>query len=164
MQSKKMLSATIVGIFMLAALPSADAMPLFARKYGVPCSTCHTTIPRLNETGYKFRAAGFRLLEEIGKESEKKFELGDYFSARLQARYDTQITNQPNSAPVANVINSVAGPRTTTNSLSFQEFTLYPLTGSWGKYFGSLSELSVSPEDFFEVENAYVRFVKGNEK
>src|SRR6266700_1027065 len=83
-------------------------------------------------------------------------------SARLQARYDTQITNQPNGAPVANVINNFPGPRTTTNALSFQEFTLYPLTGAWGKYFGSLAELSVSPEDVFEIENAYVRFVFGN--
>jgi hypothetical protein len=66
------------------------------------------------------------LLDELGKSSEKKFELGDYFSARLQARYDAQATNQPNGAPVANVINNVAGPRVTTNALSFQEFTLYP--------------------------------------
>jgi hypothetical protein len=137
---------------------------MFARKLGVPCETCHTTIPRLNETGYKFRAAGFRFPEQIGKADEKKFDLGDYFSARIQARYDAQVTNQPNGAAVANVIGGVPGPRTSTNALSFQEATLYPLTGSWGKYFGSLSELSVSPEDFFEVENAYVRFVKGNEK
>jgi hypothetical protein len=156
------MTGTLGAFIWLAALPPAHAMPLFARKYGVPCSTCHTTIPRLNETGYNFRAAGFRMLEEIGKSEERKFELGDYFSARLQARYDTQVTNQPNSAPVANVINNVAGPRTTTNSLSFQEFTLYPLTGSWGKYFGSLAELSTSPEDVFEIENAYVRFVFGN--
>src|SRR5205823_6371222 len=117
----------------LSLLPqSANAMPLFARKLGVPCETCHTTIPRLNETGYKFRAAGFRIPENIGKSEEKGFELGDYFSARLQARFDTQITNQPNSALVANVFNNVPGRRTSTNSLIFQEFTLYPLTGSWG--------------------------------
>ncbi len=129
MRSKLILKRILFGIVIsLMGLPAANAMPLFARKYGVPCSTCHTTIPRLNETGYKFRAAGFRLLEEIGKSEDKKFELGDYFSARLQARYDTQITNQPNSAPVANVINNVAGARTSTNALSFQEFTLYPLT------------------------------------
>src|SRR5256712_9446477 len=125
------------------------------------CLAVPATLPRLNETGYKFRAAGFRLLEEIGKAEEKKFELGDYFAARLQARYDYQATNQPNSAPVANVIGGTPGPRTTTNALSFQEFTLYPLTGSWGKYFGSLAELSTSPEDVFEIENAYVRFVFG---
>ena len=71
------------------------------------------------------------------------------------------MTNQPNSAPIANIIGGVAGPRTTINALTFQEFTLYPLTGAWGKYFGSLSELSTSPEDVVEIENAYVRFVYG---
>jgi hypothetical protein len=164
MKSELILRGRFIGIFFLLAAftSSANAMPLFARKYGVPCSTCHTTIPRLNETGYKFRAAGFRLLEELGKSSDKKFEMGDYFSARLQARYDAQATNQPNGAPVANVISNVAGPRTSTNSISFQEFTLYPLTGSWGKYFGSLAELSTSPEDVFEIENAYVRVAFGN--
>jgi hypothetical protein len=147
--------------FLTTSTPKTDAMPMFARKYGVTCNVCHTTIPRLNETGYKFRAAGFRLPEEIGKSDEKKIELGDYFSARVQARYDTQKTNGPNGAPNPNVIGGVAGQRTSTNSFNFQEATLYPLTGSWGKYFGSLAELSVSPEDVFEIENAYVRFVAG---
>lgn len=141
---------------------TANAMPNFARKLGVPCSTCHTTIPRLNETGYKYRAAGFRMPEEIGKTDEKKFDLGDFFTARIQGRYDSQATNQPNGAPVANVIGGVAGARTTTSAFSFMEFTAYPLTGSFGKYFSSLAELSFSPEDFMEVENAYVRFNYGN--
>lgn len=39
---------------------NAKAMPMFGRKYGVSCAVCHTSPPRLNETGYKFRAAGFR--------------------------------------------------------------------------------------------------------
>ena len=72
MRPKLILKRILLGIFIsLMGLPVANAMPLFARKYGVPCSTCHTTIPRLNETGYKFRAAGFRLLEEIGKSEDK---------------------------------------------------------------------------------------------
>src|SRR6266571_2533735 len=150
----------VVGLML--ACSNASAMPNFSRKLGVPCSTCHTTIPRLNQTGFKFRAAGFRMPEEIGKPEEKKFELGDFFAARGQARYDTVATNQPNSATVANVIGGVAGSRTTTNVLSFMEFTAYPLTGSWGKYFSSLTELSFAPEDFMEVENAYVRFNYGN--
>ncbi len=155
---------SLLAITWLASMTSTtNAMPMFARKYGKACGTCHTTIPRLNETGYKFRAAGFRMPEEIGKEQEKAFELGDYFAARLQARYDTQVTNQPNGVAAPNLLPSGApGPRTTTNAISFQEFTLYPLTGSWGKYFGSLAELSTSPEDVFEIENAYLRVVFGN--
>ncbi len=148
---------------------NANAMPMFARKYGVTCETCHTTIPRLNQVGYKFRAPGFRFPEQIGKADEKKFDLGDTISARIQARYDAQVTNQPNGAAVANVANpsnpltTVVGSRVQTNSFNYMETTLYPLSGSWGKYFGSLSELSFSPEDFFEVENAYVRFAKGSQ-
>jgi hypothetical protein len=132
----------------------------------VDCVHCHTTIPRLNATGYKFRAAGFRLQAEpshvIGKPEEENFNLGDTFSARIQSRFDTQVTNQPNGAPIANCPSNICGPRTTTNAISFMEATLYPLTNSWGKYFASETELSVSPEDFFEVENAYVRVVKGS--
>ena len=144
---------------------SVAAMPMFARKYSVGCAFCHTTIPRLNENGFKFRAAGFRLPDSLGKsEPEKKFELGDSFSARIQSRFDSQKTNQPNGAPIANCPGNVCGPRTTTNAFSFMEATLYPLTGSWGNHLASLAELSVSPEDFFEVENAYVRVVAGDEK
>jgi hypothetical protein len=155
---------SIALLLLVFVLPRASAMPMFARKLGVSCEVCHTTIPRLNETGYKFRAAGFRFPEMIGKSEEKKIELGDYFSGRAQARFDVQKTNQPNGAPAANVFSGVPGPRTTSTSFNFMEFTLYPITGSWGKYFGSLAELSTSPEDVFEVENAYVRVVFGNEK
>ncbi len=147
----------------MAHVAAARVMPPFSRKYNVSCNYCHTTIPRLNYTGYKFRAAGFRMPDMIGKEETKKFELGDYFAARIQSRFDVQVTNQPNGAAVANLVAGAPGARTTTAAGSFMEATLYPLTGSFGKYFGSLSELSSSPEDFFEVENAYVRAVAGDE-
>lgn len=37
------------------------AIPYFARKYGVACSTCHVTPPKLNEVGEEFLARGYRL-------------------------------------------------------------------------------------------------------
>src|SRR6266542_2423918 len=147
----------------MAHVAKLRLIPAFARKLNVSCDYCHPTIPRLNGTGYKFRAAGFRAPEDIGHESTAKFELGNYFSARVQSRFDVQVTNQPHGAPVANSVAGKPGARTTTIAPSFMEATLYPLSGSWGKNFGSFSELSVSPEDFFEVENAYIRFVAGKE-
>src|SRR5688572_22329122 len=66
----------------------ASAMPMFARRYGVPCSTCHTSPPRLNETGYRFRAAGFRMPEELGKNVETSNKLTDHIGFRLQPRID----------------------------------------------------------------------------
>ncbi|HEX9129645.1 MAG TPA: hypothetical protein VF850_10815, partial [Gemmatimonadaceae bacterium] len=51
----------------IAHLARLRRIPAFARRLNVSCNYCHTTIPRLNATGYKFRAAGFRMPEDIGK-------------------------------------------------------------------------------------------------
>ncbi|MGO8968314.1 MAG: hypothetical protein ACLQDQ_01965 [Myxococcaceae bacterium] len=43
---------------------SANAIPAFARKYGVACSACHTNWPRLNRFGINFRDNGYRMNRE----------------------------------------------------------------------------------------------------
>ncbi len=42
-----------------ASLP-ASAIPVFARKYGTSCQTCHTVYPKLTPFGEAFRRNGFR--------------------------------------------------------------------------------------------------------
>lgn len=42
--------------------PPASAVPAFARRYGVACSTCHTAFPALNSTGLYFKLSGYRRL------------------------------------------------------------------------------------------------------
>lgn len=136
---------------LLALSTSAHAMPMFARKLGVPCSTCHTTIPRLNEEGYRFREAGFRQTPNLGKAEQEAFNVANYFSGRIQSRYDAS--------------RSKTGSVSTNRSqIRFHELTLYPMTGSFGKYYSSLVELSFAPEEPAEVENAYVRLDKGTEE
>ena len=39
-------------------------IPAFARKYGLPCSACHTVWPQLNNFGQVFRDNGYRLKNE----------------------------------------------------------------------------------------------------
>lgn len=63
-------------------------MPMFTGKLGVSCATCHTSPPRLNETGYRFRAAGFRWPESIGEKSEEPFDPLNYNSVRVRLRYN----------------------------------------------------------------------------
>ena len=41
--------------------PVVSALPLFARKTGLSCSTCHEVWPRLNDFGQNFRDRGYRL-------------------------------------------------------------------------------------------------------
>jgi hypothetical protein len=50
-----LLCAAIVSL----ASPAA-AIPVFARKYGTSCVTCHTIFPKLNPFGEAFRRNGFR--------------------------------------------------------------------------------------------------------
>ncbi len=40
----------------------AWAIPAFARRYGVACSTCHDAWPHLNATGWAFKMSGYRRL------------------------------------------------------------------------------------------------------
>ncbi len=40
------------------------AIPAFARKYGLPCSACHTAWPQLNNFGQVFRDNGYQLMND----------------------------------------------------------------------------------------------------
>jgi hypothetical protein len=50
----------------VSALPTGQVMaiPAFARKYGLPCSACHTAWPELNNFGQVFRDNGYQLMND----------------------------------------------------------------------------------------------------
>ncbi|NOY05400.1 MAG: hypothetical protein GXO82_02010 [Chlorobi bacterium] len=67
-----MLSVTAL-IFLTSV---ADAIPAFARKYKLSCSTCHSAIPKLKDFGEEFAANGFML--PSGNEPKRQYvETGD---------------------------------------------------------------------------------------
>lgn len=45
-------------------VPSASAIPAFARKYATSCTTCHVGFPKLNAFGEAFRLNGYRMPKE----------------------------------------------------------------------------------------------------
>jgi hypothetical protein len=66
-----------VGAFLVLAMVLCDvhaasaeplskvmAIPAFARKYGLPCSACHTAWPELNNFGQVFRDNGYQLMND----------------------------------------------------------------------------------------------------
>jgi len=55
-------SAIVAGFVTLA--PSAQAIPAFARRYGVQCHFCHEGYPKLNNMGKRFKERGFRMANE----------------------------------------------------------------------------------------------------
>jgi hypothetical protein len=152
MSSKCVFASILIMTFLLGIVSTGQAMPNFARRYGMDCSVCHTAVPKLNRIGYEFRLAGYRMPADIGKD-DSPAKLMDFFGARAQEQFIYKSHKDINPAK-----------NTSLNSLDFFEFTMYPLSGAWGKYFGSLGEFSMAPDDVFEVENAFIRFAKGNEK
>jgi len=51
-------------IFTLCSVPKANALPAFARKYGLRCSACHESWPMLNYFGQKFKDNGYQLMND----------------------------------------------------------------------------------------------------
>jgi hypothetical protein len=144
------LTLLVTGVALGGRGKTVFAMPLFARRLGVPCSTCHTSPPRLNETGYQFRAAGYRMPAEIGKSGETKpFNFFDYNGVRLQARYDATRARTGPDAPHNNNFNLFAAE-------------LYAFTGAWGKYLSSNIKATIYPEKSYDTED-HLR-VEGNIK
>jgi hypothetical protein len=67
------LLAFLAGSMLLVLnIPSANAIPAFARKYETSCQTCHTGFPKLNPFGEAFRLNGYRLPKETEEQIKIK--------------------------------------------------------------------------------------------
>ncbi len=62
--SPVLLFLVISAIWMIADYQQADAIPAFARKYRMSCTTCHNPIPRLKAYGDDFAGNGFVLKDQ----------------------------------------------------------------------------------------------------
>ena len=68
--------APLLAVLAQALMPQkAATLPLFARKYSMPCTQCHIAFPRLNAFGMKFRQNGYRL---EGAKGESPWESGNF--------------------------------------------------------------------------------------
>jgi len=59
-----LIAALILIFLILSGSPSANALPAFARKYGLRCSACHESWPMLNYFGQKFKDNGYQLMND----------------------------------------------------------------------------------------------------
>lgn len=57
-------AALLVVFIVLSSSQSANALPAFARKYGLRCSACHESWPMLNYFGQKFKDNGYQLMND----------------------------------------------------------------------------------------------------
>lgn len=75
------IQTTILIVFTVSFLPSTSfAIPAFARKYDLSCTSCHTKPPRLNAFGEAFHMAGFQIPQTKEGEIRKKRRIGRIYS------------------------------------------------------------------------------------
>ncbi len=57
-------TALVLLFLILSGSQRANALPAFARKYGLRCSACHESWPMLNYFGQKFKDNGYQLMND----------------------------------------------------------------------------------------------------
>jgi hypothetical protein len=57
-------AALVLSFLILSGGQDANALPAFARKYGLRCSACHESWPMLNYFGQKFKDNGYQLMND----------------------------------------------------------------------------------------------------
>jgi len=113
---------TLSGFAMLAVgsvalVPSeAEALPVFARKYGMACNSCHTMFPQLSKMGVAFRERGYRFEEgrgDIDSQDERgaNFDAGEnaVFAGAFPFTVRTQVLYS-NAAPLTDSNDNVVMP------------------------------------------------------
>lgn len=62
--SNSLIRTVVTLVLTLTIVSSAGAIPAFARRYRLSCTTCHLPFPRLKEYGDEFAGNGFIIIEE----------------------------------------------------------------------------------------------------
>ena len=57
----RLIPTLVIGLAVLLLPVQAQALPVFAHRYGLTCQACHTTVPHLNAFGQAFLRNGFQL-------------------------------------------------------------------------------------------------------
>jgi hypothetical protein len=133
------------------------AIPAFARKYGLPCSACHTAWPELNNFGIAFRDRGYQL----GNDRDSPiFQNPSYFpiTFRITPNWHRESTNnQPVDAVPGDPASGLAGGTVIQRGFDLSGIDIWA-AGTITRNI-SFSVLPSSDQTGrFHFENAYVRF------
>ena len=142
---------------LLGFIPSAHAVPSFARQTGMACAACHTTFPELTEFGRSFKMNGYVLT------GMQQIESGPAATATplkineippLSAMFMTSISQL--SKPLAD---TGTGQNTQNGTVEFpQQLSLF-FAGEISDHMGAFSQLTYEPDaDHFSIDNTDIRY------
>jgi hypothetical protein len=160
------LAAVICDHRAVSALPATKAMaiPAFARKYGLPCSACHTAWPELNNFGQTFRDNGYQMMND---RDSPIWQNPSYFpiTFRITPNWHRESTS---NQPVDSVPGGGTGSSTVSRNVTQAGFDLSGMDlWSAGTLYKNISFQLLPSSDATAVwhfESAWVRFdnIKGS--
>jgi hypothetical protein len=138
------------------------AIPAFARKYGLPCSACHTAWPELNNFGQVFRDNGYQLNND---HDSPIYQDPGYFpiTFRITPNWHREVTsNQPIDAVPGVAGNPADGTGLRSGKVMANGFDLSGMD-IWasGTLYKNITFSLLPSSDVhanFHFENAYIRF------
>lgn len=163
----KILCGLFLGVIMISLFPSSSfAIPAFARKYDLSCTSCHTKPPRLNAFGEAFHMAGFQIPTVQEGETKKKRNIGRVWS-------ETDLLNIFSFRANGNLVESFQGGDPVEANLTFPRDLEIYLAGTYtdeisyfieldhearavqgirGGFFEETSEFGIGKEFFLMVD------------
>src|SRR5215472_14538616 len=140
-------------------LKNVRAIPAFARKYGLPCSACHTAWPELNNFGQTFRDNGCQLNND---HDSPIYQDPGYFpiTFRITPQWHRESTNNQAIDSGLNADGSSAGfsqGRITQHGFDLSGFDMWA-TGTIFKNISFSVLPSADSTGAFHFENAFIRF------
>ena len=141
--------AFLTGLFL--QVPSASAIPSYARQTGFPCKSCHYMPPELTPLGRAFKLNGYTMagkptVTSPGKGNESALNILESFP--LSVLFDTSFTNLKSPIPGAQ-----------NGSLEFPQQASLFLAGAWSTHVGSFVQVTYnSQNDHFSWDNSDIRY------
>ena len=153
--SRRSLAGCLLLVFLfLGSLQNANAIPAFARKYGLRCSACHVAWPVLNDFGWRFKDNGYQLMND---RDAPIWQNPAYWPVtfRITPNWHRESANKV-------AIDTPAGPDTGLTTITQHGFDLTGLDilagGTLEKNISFLLTPSSDETATFHFESAWVRF------
>ena len=151
------ISAILFSLFL--QVPTASAIPSYARQTGFPCKSCHYMPPELTPLGRAFKLNGYTMagkptVTSPGKGNTSGLNILESFP--LSVLFDTAFTSLRSPQPVA----QSGGTATSQNgSFQFPEDASLFLAGAWATHVGSFVQVTYSSQnDHFTWDNSDIRY------
>jgi len=144
----------------ITTVPTALAVPSFARQTGMACEACHTVYPELTHFGRVFKANGYVLdnvkqVRDISSKKEQLLELAQIpaLSIMAQVSYTQMKTALPDLANV-----SVPGEAQNGTAAFPQQISLF-YAGKIAPHFGAFFQLTYANDSgTISIDNTDLRF------